>query len=57
MLGWIMPLPREPTKTRGELARERAAKGEQLTEAGYLKSVHIRRALLTVPREDFIPYL
>jgi protein-L-isoaspartate(D-aspartate) O-methyltransferase len=57
MLGWITPPPTEPTKTTRELARERAAKVQQLAEAGYLKSVHIRRALLTVPREDFIPHL
>lgn len=57
MLGWITPPPREPTKTSRELARERAAKVRQLAGAGYLKSVHIRRALLTVPREDFIPHL
>jgi protein-L-isoaspartate(D-aspartate) O-methyltransferase len=57
MLGWITPPPTEPTKTTGELARERAAKVEQLAEAGYLTSVHIRQALLTVPREDFIPHL
>lgn len=57
MLGWITPPPREPTKTTGELARERLAKVQQLAEAGFLKSVHIRRALLAVRREDFIPHL
>lgn len=57
MLGWITPPPREPTKTPEELALERAAKVEQLTAAGLLKSEHIRRAILKVPREDFIPRL
>ena len=57
MPGWTVPPPKEPTKTKEELERERAAKVEELAESGYLKSERIRRALLKVCREDFIPRL
>jgi protein-L-isoaspartate(D-aspartate) O-methyltransferase len=53
--GWIVPPPREPTKSRADLARERAAKVEWLVRHGYLRSERIRLAMLTVPREAFIP--
>lgn len=55
MNGWIVPAPREPRKTAEELARERAAKVEELVGSGLLKSERIRQALLKIPREDFIP--
>jgi protein-L-isoaspartate(D-aspartate) O-methyltransferase len=55
MVGWIVPPAREPTKTPEKLERERAAKVEELTALGYLTSERIRRALLKVRREDFIP--
>ncbi len=57
MRGWTLPLPREPTKTKGELERERGTKVEELVRSGYLKSERIQRALLKVCREDFIPRL
>ncbi|MBI2159457.1 MAG: protein-L-isoaspartate O-methyltransferase [Candidatus Rokubacteria bacterium] len=54
-MGWIIPPPKKPAKTRADLARERAAKVQWLIGHGYLKSARLERALLTVPREDFIP--
>ncbi len=57
MPGWIVPPPMEPTKTKEQLDCERAAKVEELARSGYLKSQRIRRALLKVCREDFIPRL
>ncbi len=53
--GWILPPPREPTKSPADLARERAAKVEWLVREGYLRSERIRLAMLKVPREEFIP--
>ncbi len=55
MPGWIVPPPREPSKTRDELQRERTAKVEELARSGYLTSDRIRGALLKIPREDFVP--
>lgn len=57
MRGWVVPPPKEPTKSQEELARERAAKVEALERQGYLESERIRQALLTVPREAFVPRL
>jgi protein-L-isoaspartate(D-aspartate) O-methyltransferase len=53
--GWIVPPPREPTKSPAELARERVAKVDWLVRHGYLRSDRIRLAMLKVPREAFIP--
>jgi protein-L-isoaspartate O-methyltransferase len=55
MRGWIIPPPREPTKSREEFAHERAAKVRWLVRRGYLQSERIKAALLKIPREDFIP--
>ncbi len=55
MDGWIIPPPREPTKTTEQFETERREKVQWLVQRGYLKSERIRRALLTVPREEFIP--
>jgi len=57
MAGWVIPPPKEPTKSREEFAQERTAKVRWLVRHGYLKSERIRQALLKVPREDFIPRL
>jgi len=57
MIGWIVPPPREPVKSRDELERERRQKVEWLIRHGYLRSEPIRKAMLTVVREDFIPFL
>lgn len=57
MYAWILPPPREPTKSSEEFAQERAAKVQELLLTGYLKSELIQQALLKVPREIFIPRL
>jgi protein-L-isoaspartate(D-aspartate) O-methyltransferase len=55
MPGWILPPPKKPTKSKEELAAERLAKVEWLVEHGYLQSERLKKALLKIPREDFIP--
>jgi protein-L-isoaspartate(D-aspartate) O-methyltransferase len=55
MQGWIIPPPREPTKTARTFAMERRAKVRWLVAQGLLKSARIKRALFKVRREDFIP--
>ena len=57
MRGWIIPPPREPTKSQADLQQERAAKVMRLIGNGLLKSERIKQALLRVRREDFIPRL
>ena len=55
MRGWIVPPPKDSTKSREEFENERSAKVRWLVKHGYLKSECIKEALLKVPREDFIP--
>ncbi len=55
--GWLVPPPREPTKSNADFERERRAKVDWLKSQGLLKSERIRQALLKVKREDFIPPL
>ncbi|RMH32789.1 MAG: protein-L-isoaspartate O-methyltransferase [Nitrospirae bacterium] len=55
MDGWIVPPPKEPTKTKEAFEQERREKVRWLIEEGYLRSERIVQALLTVPREEFIP--
>lgn len=55
MQGWLIPPPREPRKSREELAEERISKVRWLVDHHYVKSERIKQALLRVPREDFIP--
>lgn len=57
MIGWIIPPQREPAKSVEELERERRLKVEWLMRHGYLRSEPIRKAMLKVAREDFIPFL
>jgi protein-L-isoaspartate(D-aspartate) O-methyltransferase len=54
--GWIVPPPKEPTKDRETFNKERNKKVTQLVRQGYLKSERIKKAMLKVPREDFIPH-
>ncbi len=54
-MGWLVPPPKEPTKSSEEFRAERHGKIEWLARHGYLSSERIRQALLKVPREDFIP--
>jgi protein-L-isoaspartate(D-aspartate) O-methyltransferase len=53
--GWLIPLPSQPVKSDEDLRREREAKIGELERRGLLRSERLRRAMLTVRREDFIP--
>jgi protein-L-isoaspartate(D-aspartate) O-methyltransferase len=55
MIGWLIPPPTKPTKTREEFAAERKRKVEQLRREGLLRSEALVQAMLKVPREEFIP--
>lgn len=55
MKGWIIPPPKEPTKSNEEFEMEKIAKVRWLVGRGYLRSERIKEALLKVHREDFIP--
>jgi protein-L-isoaspartate(D-aspartate) O-methyltransferase len=55
MSGWLMPPPSRPLKSDQELRREREAKVGELGRRGLLRSERLRRAMLTVAREDFVP--
>jgi protein-L-isoaspartate(D-aspartate) O-methyltransferase len=51
----VIPLPSAPVKSDAGLRREREAKVSDLERRGLLRSERIRRAMLTVRREDFVP--
>jgi protein-L-isoaspartate(D-aspartate) O-methyltransferase len=53
--GWLIPPPSEPVKSDEDLRREREAKVGELERRGLLRSQRLRRAMLIVRREDFIP--
>src|SRR5215212_9379401 len=53
--GWLIPLPSRPVKGDEDLRREREPKIGELERRGLLRSERLRRAMLTVRREDFIP--
>jgi protein-L-isoaspartate(D-aspartate) O-methyltransferase len=53
--GWLIPPPSQPFKSDEDLRREREAKIGELERRGLLRSERLRRAMLTVRREDFIP--
>jgi protein-L-isoaspartate(D-aspartate) O-methyltransferase len=55
MCGWIIPPAREPTKRAADFEQERNVKVQELVQSGYLRSERIKRALLQIPMEDFIP--
>jgi protein-L-isoaspartate(D-aspartate) O-methyltransferase len=55
MSGWLIPPPSRPVKSQAELRREREAKIEDLARRGLLRSERLRRAMLSVRREQFIP--
>ena len=57
MRGWIIPPPKETTKSKEDFKKEREKKVGWLIKYGYLKSERIKNAMLKVPREDFIPPL
>jgi protein-L-isoaspartate(D-aspartate) O-methyltransferase len=51
----VIPPPHAPLKRDADLRREREAKVADLGRRGLLRSERIRRAMLTVRREDFVP--
>lgn len=55
MSGWLIPPAREPTKSDERLRRERERKVRELQTRGLLRSERIRKAMLEVRREEFIP--
>ena len=55
MTGWIVPSPKKTTKSSKEFKNERETKVRGLSRHGFLKSERIRKAMLKVPREVFIP--
>ncbi len=55
MRGWLVPPPKEPSKTKKEFTHERMKKVRKLIREGYIKSKRMEEAMLRVPREDFIP--
>lgn len=57
MQGWILPPPQEPKKSKEKLRTEREKKVKWLIKQGYLQSERIKKAMLKVRREDFIPRL
>jgi protein-L-isoaspartate(D-aspartate) O-methyltransferase len=54
MIGWVMPPPKRPSKTKEEFEIERRKKVAQLRREGILRSETLVRAMLEVPREEFI---
>ncbi len=57
MQGWIIPPPKEPSKTKEDFSKERKKKVKWLIRQGYLRSERIKDAVSKVPREDFIPFM
>ncbi len=54
MIGYIIPPPKKPTKTKEDFEIERKKKVKQLRKEGILGSEALIRAMLVVPREEFI---
>jgi protein-L-isoaspartate(D-aspartate) O-methyltransferase len=55
MQGWLVPPPKEPTKTSEDFKKEREDKVSWLVSQGYLKTRRMQKAMREVPRENFIP--
>lgn len=55
MIGWIVPPPKKPEKKIEEFLEERVEKVRWLIKEGFLRSERIIKAMLKVPREEFIP--
>jgi protein-L-isoaspartate(D-aspartate) O-methyltransferase len=53
--GWLIPPPSQPAKSDEDLRRAREDKIRELGRRGLLRSRRLRRAMLKVAREDFIP--
>ncbi len=54
-MGWVVPPPSEPRKEPEQFGTERQRKVDQLERRGLVRSPRIRRALLAVQREEFVP--
>ena len=54
-MGWIVPPPKKPVKTRKDFEAERIEKIKWLIEQNLLISERIAKAMTKVSREDFIP--
>jgi len=54
-MGWIVPPPEKSVKTREEFEAERIEKVKWLIEQNLLMSERIAKAMIKVPREEFIP--
>jgi len=54
-MGWIIPPPKQPEKTKKVFLKERKRKVDWLIRREFLKSSRIIEAMLKVPREEFIP--
>jgi len=54
-VGWVIPPPKRPKKTKEVFLEERKRKVSLLIRRGFLKSPRIIKAMLKVPREEFIP--
>ena len=54
-MGWLIPPPSSARKGSDELRGEREQKVAQLVRRGLLRSEPLRRAMLRVPREEFVP--
>jgi len=57
MQGWIIPPPKEPSKSKEDFSKERKKKVKWLIRQGYLRSERIKDAVSKVPRENFIPLM
>ena len=55
MMGWVVPPPKKPEKTKEEFLEERIEKVRWLVREGLLRSERIKKAMLKVPRGEFIP--
>jgi len=55
MIGWPVPPPKKPQKSKEQFLRERKAKVTKLIADRLLESERIVEAMSKVPREEFIP--
>lgn len=56
MIGWVIPPPKPPKKTKQTLLIERQNKIEWLRANGFLRSKTIEAAMQKIPREEFVPF-
>ncbi|MFX0184926.1 MAG: protein-L-isoaspartate O-methyltransferase [Candidatus Hodarchaeota archaeon] len=56
MIGWIIPPPKPPKKSKQTLLEDRNSKIEWLKAKGFLRSKPIEAAMQKIPREEFVPF-